>query len=166
MIALGAIVILAGLVVLVVEAHISTGGVLGVAAVMAVAAGAGLIIAGSGAALLVAVPVSVVLAVGGLAVVAAVARKVLTARAEAVRTGPSSLLGTPATVRAWSGSEGQVAVDGTLWRARMGPGYENDPPPVPGEVLIVEHLDGLTLSLHRRQSWEVGPSWPPSSLSW
>jgi membrane-bound ClpP family serine protease len=163
-IALGVIVVLAGLAVLVVEAHVSTAGVLGLAGMMAVAAGIGLIIASSGAGLLLAVPVSIVLAITGAVATAIMARKILVARREALRTGPSSLIGTTATVRTWSGDEGQVATDGTLWRARMSYGWEH-PLPVPGQMVIVAELDGLTLSVRRPHAWEVVPVWVPSSLS-
>lgn len=163
-ISLGVIVVLAGLAVLVIEAHASTAGVLGLAGVMAAAAGIGLMIAGSGAGLVLAVPVSIMLAVAGMAATVIMARKVLAARDEAVRTGPSSLIGATATVRTWSGDEGQVATDGTLWSARMSYGWE-DPPPLPGQTVIVAELDGLTLSVRRPHPWEVAPVWVPSSLS-
>jgi len=163
-IALGAVLVLAGLAVLVIEAHVSTAGVLGVAGVLAAAAGVGLIIAGFGAALVVAVPVAVVAACAGMVAIAVVAQKVIAARNQLVRVGPSALIGVTATVRTWSESEGQVAADGTLWRARVSWGWE-DPPPVPGETVVVNELDGLTVSVRRPHPWEVAPVWVPSSLS-
>ena len=164
MIALGVIVVLAGLAILVIEAHISTAGVLGLAGVMAVAAGFGMIIASSGGGAAVAVPVSIALAVVGLVTVAAIARKVFAARAKAVRTGPSGLIGAMATVKTWSRDEGQVAADGTLWRARLSYGWD-DPLPLPGQPVVISELDGLTVSVRRPDPWEVIPVWAPSSLS-
>jgi membrane-bound ClpP family serine protease len=164
MLALGVIVVLAGLAVLVIEAHVPTAGVLGVAGVMAAAAGIGLIIAGSGAALVVAVPVAVAMAGIGVVAVAIVAHKVVVARHQLVRVGPSALIGTTATVRTWSGKEGQVAAEGTLWRAQVSWGWE-DPPPAPDEIVVVNELDGLTVSVRRPHPWEVAPVWVPSSLS-
>lgn len=164
MIALGAIVVLAGLAVLVIEAHVSTAGILGLAGVFAIAGGAGLIIVGSGAGLVVAIPVAVLLALVGVLAAMAVARKVVAAHGRAVRTGREHLVGTLATVRTWEGAEGQVAADGTLWRARASCLWE-DPPPAVGEMVIVNELDGLTLSVRRPDPWEVDPVWLPSSPS-
>ncbi|MDN5795645.1 MAG: NfeD family protein [Intrasporangium sp.] len=146
MVLLGAVVVLAGLAVVVIEAHVMTGGVLAVAGAMAVAAGAGLMMAGLGAALVVTVPVAI--AIAGLGVLGTIvaARKVTVARRQALRTGPTALVGTVATVQAWDLQEGQVAADGTLWRAVLSGDWQ-DTRPVPGETVIIETLDGLTLSV-------------------
>lgn len=164
-IVLGAVVLLAGLTVLVIEAHVTSGGVLGVAGVMAGAAGVGLMIAGSGAAPVVAVPVSIALAVLGMMMLAVVAHKVMAARGQAALTGAQRMIGTAATVRTWSGDEGQVVLGGTLWRARVSYGWDDGPQLIPGDIVIVDQLAGLTLSVRRRQPWETDRSWLPSSLS-
>ena len=166
MVVLGAVMILVGLGVLVLEAHLATAGVLAVGGVMVSAAGVGVVIAGSGVSLFVAVPVAVVLSLIGLVVVMMVAREVLVARRQEIRTGPSALVGTAAKVRSWDveQDEGQVAADGTLWRAVPAYGWE-DPRPVPGQVVVIDELDGLTLSIRRPHAWEVTPVWTPSSLS-
>lgn len=163
-IAFGVVLVLVGLAVLVVEAHVSTAGLLAVPGVMAAAAGIGLILAGLGAALVIAVPVAVALAALGLVAVAIMAHKVVAARNQPIRLGPSALLGATATVRVWSGEEGQVVADGTLWRARATWDWEG-PPPALGEAVVVDALDGLTVSIRRRYPWEVAPVWTPSSLS-
>ena len=160
MVVLGLIVVLAGLAVVVIEAHASTGGVLAVAGVMAVAAGVGLIMAGSGAPLVLTIPVAVVLAVLGVLGIMLMARKVVAAGNQSPRTGPTALIGTVATVRLWEAStgrpvatvrtwnheEGQVVADGTLWRAVLSGDWQ-DSRPIPGERVTVETLDGLTLSV-------------------
>lgn len=143
---LGAVVVLVGLVVVVIEAHASTGGVLAVAGVMAVAAGVGLIMAGSGAALVFTIPVAVLLAVLGVLGVMLMARKVVVAGKQSLRTGATALIGTVATVRTWSQEEGQVTADGTLWRAVLSGDWQ-DSRPVPGETVVVDTLDGLTMSV-------------------
>lgn len=164
MLALGTVLLLVGLSVLVLEAHVSTAGLLGGAGVMAAAAGMGLIIAALGATLVVAVPVSVVAAGAGLTALTVTAHKVLLARQQDVRTGPSCLIGATATVRTWSDTEGQVIADGTLWSARASWGWE-DPPPAPGDTVVINELVGLTVSIRRPHPWEVPPVWVPSSLS-
>lgn len=157
-IALGAALVLVGLIVLVIEAHAAVGGVLGIAGVLTSAVGIGLLIGGSGAGPLVAIPVSVVVAAGGVGAVAVIARKVMTAWQSDAKSGPSRLVGSPAIVCSWSGNEGQVAADGALWRACAGLGWDDETVPAPGESVIIEQLKGLTLSVRRRQSWELDSS--------
>lgn len=164
MVTLGVVLIVVGLAVLVAEAHLPTAGVLGLAGVMTSAAGAGVLIAGVGASLFLAVPVAVAVALGGAAATLWMAREVFVAHRRAVRTGPSALIGTAATVRTWDDGQGQVSAEGTLWRARMSY-WSEGPEPAPGETVIVDELDGLTLSVHRPDAWEVMPTWKPSSPS-
>jgi membrane-bound serine protease (ClpP class) len=163
-IALGAVVVVVGLALLVIEAHISTAGILGLAGALGTVGGIGLILAGSGAGLVVAIPVSAVLGIACLIVGTMVTHEIRAARVEAVRTGPETLIGALGTVRTWSGDEGQVAADGTLWSARRSVLW-SDPPPTPGEKVIINELAGLTVSVRRPYPWEVAPVWTPSSLS-
>ncbi len=146
LVVLGAVLVLAGLAVVVIEAHVTTGGVLAVAGVMAIAAGAGLIMAGSGAALVLTIPVAALLAALGVTGIILTARKVLSAGSQQLRTGPTALVGTVATVRTWSQLEGQVTAEGTLWRAVLSRDWQ-DKRPVPGETVVVDTLDGLTMSV-------------------
>jgi membrane-bound serine protease (ClpP class) len=161
---LGALLMAAGLAVVVAEAHASTGGLLGVVGLLAAAVGIALTMAGSGISLLVAVPVAAALALTGAGATLLVAREVMKARRQAVRTGPTALIGRPATVRTWSYREGQVAAEGSLWQARLAYGW-TDPRPVPGETVVISELDGLTVSIRRPHPSEELPVWSPSSQS-
>jgi len=67
------------------------------------------------------------------------------------RGGAEGLLGRVGDVRA----SGQVFVDGALWRAR--PWSREEPPLRPGEPVVVERVDGLTLTVRRAEEWEVAP---------
>ena len=72
-----------------------------------------------------------------------VGRKVLAAhRDEPVRTGPEELVGARADVRTPLDPEGQVWIEGALWRARLA-GDEGSPQP--GDRVVVEAVEGLTL---------------------
>lgn len=165
-VALGAVLIAVGVAVVVVEAHASTGGVLGLAGVLAAVAGIGLALAGAGIALVVAVPVVVVLALAGVLATLMMAHKVVVAGRQAVRTGPSALIGRAALVRTWQGDTGQVVADGALWGARRAFGWSG-PDPVPGQTVMVSELDGLTLAVRKPFVWEeMLLVWKPSSLSW
>lgn len=72
-----------------------------------------------------------------------VGRKVLAAhRDEPVRTGSEELVGARAEVRTSLDPEGQVWIEGALWRARL----SGDGGPLrPGDRVTVEAVDGLTL---------------------
>jgi membrane-bound serine protease (ClpP class) len=72
-----------------------------------------------------------------------VGRKVLAAhRDEPVRTGPEELIDARAEVRTPLDPEGQVWIEGALWRARLrGDGGA----PRPGDRVVVEAVEGLTL---------------------
>lgn len=164
MVVVGAIVVLIGLAVLVVEAHSPTGGVAGIGGVLAAAAGVGLVLAGSGVTLFVTVPVSVLLALAGLIATLMIVGEVAVARRRPLQAGPDTLAGTTATIRSWSGDSGQVAADGTLWSARLSFGWE-DPAPRVGEVVVIDRLDGLNVTIRRPTPWEVTPRWKPSSPS-
>jgi len=72
-----------------------------------------------------------------------VTRKVLAAhRDEPVRTGAEELVGSRAEVRTPLDPEGQVWADGALWRARLAEGGGHVRP---GDRVVIEALDGLTL---------------------
>ncbi|TWP37860.1 NfeD family protein [Leekyejoonella antrihumi] len=161
---LGAIVVLIGLISLVIEAHVSTAGVLGAVGVLGVAGGIGAILAGSGVGLFITIPIAVVLAAAGLLTMAMVAGEVVLARRQPLKSGPEALVGQRATIHSWNVCEGMIAADGTLWQARLAFGWE-DPQPTVGQTVVINELDGLTLSVRRPTPWEVQPTWKPSSLS-
>jgi membrane-bound serine protease (ClpP class) len=72
-----------------------------------------------------------------------VGRKVLAAhRDQPVRAGREELIGAPAEVRTSLDPEGQVWIEGALWRARLaGDGTALRP----GDRVTVEAIEGLTL---------------------
>lgn len=72
-----------------------------------------------------------------------VGRKVWSAHTEEpVRAGREELVGAWAEVRTSLDPEGQVWIEGALWRARLAGGGE---PPRPGDRVRVEAVEGLTL---------------------
>ena len=72
-----------------------------------------------------------------------ITRKVLAAhREQPVRGGHEELIGAPAQVRTSLDPEGQVWIEGALWRARL----SGDGGPLrPGDRVTVEAVEGLTL---------------------
>jgi membrane-bound ClpP family serine protease len=149
----GLALVLVGVALLVAEAHVS-GGVVGVLGGIALAGGAALAIGGAGAgvALVVAAMVAAVAVTG--AWLAVVARKSLVARRRQVASGREALSGRTGVVRSWTGEDGQVFVDGALWRAR--PAWEEGALRE-GDHVVVEQIHGLTLSVRRAEEWELQP---------
>ncbi len=83
--------------------------------------------------------------VGFLSAVTAyvVGRKVLRAQTDnPIGTGRETMIGSEVEVRATLDPEGQVWSDGALWRARLS---DERVPARPGDRVVVEAVDGLTL---------------------
>jgi membrane-bound serine protease (ClpP class) len=155
MTALGFALLLVGAALVVAEAHVP-GGVLGVLGGVALVAGGVIVIGalGGGAALAVPVGVGAGAAAGGFALVAA--RKAAEARRARVSSGAEALFGRVGVVRRWDDPAGQVFVDGALWRARREP--EDEPDVVglrEGDPVVVQRVNGLTLSVRRAEDWEL-----------
>jgi membrane-bound serine protease (ClpP class) len=139
------VVALVGVALLVAELLLSTGGVLA-------ALGAAGLIAGGVIALTAdsdasaadwAGPALITLGVLSAVSFYFIGRKVLEAhREQPVRAGHEELIGAPAEVRTSLDPEGQVWIEGALWRARLaGDGAALRP----GDRVTVEAIEGLTL---------------------
>jgi membrane-bound ClpP family serine protease len=137
------------------EAHVPSGGLLGSAAVAAVIGG--ILLAVTGAGLSLAIALTVALAAGAVAAgyLWIVLHKALAARRRAVRSGAGRLVGRVGEVRAVPAPVGQVFLDGALWRARLW--RDDDAVLERGDPIVVECVDGLTLTVRRAEDWEVAP---------
>jgi membrane protein implicated in regulation of membrane protease activity len=85
-----------------------------------------------------------------------VVHKALAVSRRAVRSGAEGLVGRVGEVRATPSPLGQVFLDGALWRARLWVGDE-DATLERGDPIVVERVDGLTLTVRRAEEWEVAP---------
>jgi membrane-bound ClpP family serine protease len=152
MVEFGVALVVVGAVLLVAEAHVP-GGVLGATGGVTLALGAALALAGAGggAAVIVAAVLGA-LAVSGLWLGIAT-RKTLAARRLRSPSGRDALTGRCGVVRSWQNGDGQVFVDGALWRAR--PSWpDSDEHLAPGDAVVVERVNGLTLAVRRAEEWE------------
>jgi membrane-bound serine protease (ClpP class) len=138
------------------EAHVPSHGALGGSAAVAAAAGIALVVAGAGLGTAAAIAAGLVAGLVCAAYVLLVVRKALAVRRTRVRSGPEGLVGRVGEVRAAPAPLGQVFLDGALWRARLWPGDE-DAVPQRGDPIVVERVDGLTLTVRRAEEWEVAP---------
>jgi membrane-bound serine protease (ClpP class) len=152
---LGIGLLLAGVVLLVAEAHITSGGVLGALGVAAAVGGTVLAVegAGGGLALGLVLALLVALVAGGALVLAA--RAISRSAPRLARRGRDAVIGAQGRAREALGADGgRVLVDGALWQARNA---DPDEPVGAGDPVVVERIDGLTLTVHRAQTWELHP---------
>jgi len=151
---LGVILVIVGAVLMVAEAHVPSHGVLSTGAAAALTAGVVLALTGAGAAGGAVVAAGVTVALAGLALAWLLLVKSLAARRLAVRSGPQALAGRVATVRTVPAPVGQVQLDGALWRARIWD-LEEGAPVAEGSAVVVESVDGLTLTVRPAEEWEM-----------
>ncbi len=129
---------------LVAEAHLSTYGALGTAGVAAFVAAIVLAVLDSGGSLALAFALTVPIAALIIALGLVCIRKALTVSRWRARGGAEGLIG-------------HVAIDGELWRARRGWAEEDEPAPGEGDPVVVDQVQGLTLSVRRAEVWVVEP---------
>ena len=149
MFALGLLLVLVGALLVAAEAHVPSHGALGAGAVAALAAGVALLFTAAGSAALVAVFAALGVAAGGTGWLYVLVRKALATRRLQAR---NTLIGRVGIARA----PDCVFVDGALWRARQW-GLEGEAPIARGDPVVVEHVNGLTLTVRPAEEWEVAP---------
>ena len=134
---------LIGAALLLTELLLPTGGVLAVLGAAGLVAGGVVALESGDDGADVIGPALITLGVLSLVTFFVVARKVLEAhRDEPVRTGSEEIVGARAEVRSPLDPEGQVWLEGALWRARLADG--NRPVQV-GDRVTVDAVEGLTL---------------------
>jgi membrane-bound ClpP family serine protease len=157
MTALGVSLLLIGGILILVEAHVPTLGVLGAPGVVALTAGAVLAVLGLGGGVLLGVVAALLVAGAAGGALAVTVGKGAAVRRRRVRAGPESLMGRVGVVRSWDGASGCVLVDGTLWTARRSVLDDGDDGLElhAGDKVVVDHLDGLTVGVRRAEEWEL-----------
>jgi membrane-bound ClpP family serine protease len=153
--ALAAIFLVWGAALMVAEAHMPSHGALGTAAAAALTAGVVLALSSAGASTGAVLAGGVAMALAGFALAWLLLAKSLAARRLAVRTGPQTLVGRLATVRSVPAPLGQVQIDGALWRARLWDLDQGGQPVAEGGAVVVESVDGLTLTVRPAEEWEM-----------
>ena len=114
-----------------------------------------LALSGAGAPVGAAVAAGVAVALAGLVLAWLLLVKSLAARRLAVRSGSRALVGRVAVVRSIPAPIGRVQLDGALWRARLWELEEDGAPVAEGSAVVVESIDGLTLTVRPAEEWEV-----------
>jgi membrane-bound serine protease (ClpP class) len=153
---LSVVLMIAGALLLVAEAHVASYGVLGVAGVLALAGGAVLAVDAAGGSVAVALAFAIPVAVVLIALMVVAGRKALALRRRRPKGGSTGLIGCVGVVRRAPSPVGAVLVEGELWRARNSWG-DGEPVLREGEHVVVEQVHGLTLAVRRAEEWEVLP---------
>jgi membrane-bound serine protease (ClpP class) len=153
MLGLGIALLVVGTALLIAEAHVVSYGILGAAGLAAMVLGAALAIDAAGGGLVPILAIVLALGLGGGALLLAALRRVAAVSRGKARTGAETLVGRIGVVRAAPAPLGQVFVDGALWRARVA--LEEDETLHPGEPVVVERVNGLTLAVRRAEEWEL-----------
>jgi hypothetical protein len=86
--------------------------------------------------------------------------KSLAAHGLPVRSGRRAVVGGVATVRSVPTPSGQVQIDGALWRARLPDLQEEGAPVAEASAVVVESVDGLTLTVRPAEEWVVSGARP------
>lgn len=148
--------LVAGAALLIAEAHVVSYGVLGTAGIAALVTGGVMAVEAAGGSVALALALFFPVAVGLLALMFVAGRKSLEVGRRRPRGGATGLIGRIGVVRRALTPIGDVLVEGELWRARRS--WADDEPALrEGEYVVVEQLDGLTLSVRRAEEWEVMP---------
>jgi membrane protein implicated in regulation of membrane protease activity len=137
--------------------RLRTYGLLAMLGVGVLTAGIALAVFESLAVLMLAIVVGVSLTVAASGLVIVAVHKSWIASRRRVDCGAEGLVGQVGVVRRSLDPLGHVAVDGELWRARRSWADADEPPPGEGDAVVVDRVDGLTLSVRRAEVWEVEP---------
>jgi len=153
--AIAAILVITGAALMVAEAHMPTHGILSTGAAAALTAAVVLALSGAGAPVGAVVAAGVAVALAGLGLAWLLLVTSLAARRLAVRSGPRALVGRVAIVRSVPAPIGRVQLDGALWRARVWELEGDGAPMAEGSAVVVESIEGLTLTVRPAEEWEV-----------
>jgi membrane protein implicated in regulation of membrane protease activity len=156
MTALGLALIGVALVLLLAEAHLSTGGLVGACASAAAIGGVALLLLAAGAGATAVLIVALCAAGTAMSLLLLARRRILRPLRARPRTGREALVGHVGVVRSSGGPEAQVFIDGSLWRAEPSP-IDQETALHEGDRVVVERVNGLTLCVRKAEEWELNP---------
>jgi len=154
MTALGIALIVVALALLLAEAHMSSGGIIGSVACAAAIGGVVLLLLAAGASAAVVLIVALCAAAAATSLLLLARRRILLAQARRPRTGSEALVGHVGVVRSIGDHEAHVFVDGSLWRAERS-ALADETELREGDRVVVESVDGLTLGVRKAEQWEL-----------
>jgi membrane protein implicated in regulation of membrane protease activity len=153
--ALGVVLVAAAIIMALVEAHASTGGLIAGIGVVALVCGVVFLSAGAGVGALGVIAVAAVVLAASLGALYVLGRSLVSVRSLRPRSGPEAMVGHVGVVRGGS-SAPRVYVDGSLWRAS--PSVLDEGAALhDGDRVVVERVSGLTLGVRKAEEWELYP---------
>jgi membrane-bound ClpP family serine protease len=152
----GLVLIFAAAVLLLAEAHMSTGGLMAACASVAAVAGVVVLLVAAGAGAVLVLVVGLCAAAGAVSLLLLARRRILLPLRARPRTGREALVGHLGVVRANGGPEPEVFLDGSLWRAEASPIHQESELH-DGDRVVVESVNGLTLRVRKAEQWELNP---------
>jgi membrane-bound ClpP family serine protease len=156
MTALGIALLCAALVLMLAEAHLSTGGVIAATGSLAAVGGSAVLLVAAGVGAGVVVVVAATVAALALSTLMFARRRILRPLRARPRTGREALVGHVGVVRSIDAATAQVFIDGSLWRAEPDE-IHHDTELHDGDRVVVEHVNGLTLRVRKAEEWELNP---------
>jgi membrane protein implicated in regulation of membrane protease activity len=155
MLAVGVVLLVVAVVLLLAEAHLTTGGLIASGALVALVSGVTLLLLGGGAGWLAVLAVAGAVLVASLAGLTVIGRSLLSVRTLRPRSGAQAMVGHIGVARI-GGPAVRVFVDGGLWRAQ--PSLLEDGSALhDGDRVVVERVTGLTLGVRKAEEWELSP---------
>jgi membrane-bound serine protease (ClpP class) len=154
MTAFGLVLIGAAVLLVLAEAHLSTGGLIGALASLACVAGVIALLLASGASATVVVVLALCVASVTMSLLVLARRRILGPLRVRPRTGREALIGQLGVVRASGALDAQVFINGSLWRAEPNP-IDEESELQAGERVVVERVNGLTLCVRKAEEWEL-----------
>ncbi len=155
MLTVGVILLVVAVLLMLGEAHMSTGGLIASVAVLALTGAVTLLLLSAGAGLLAPLAGAAGVLAPSLVGLLVLRRSLRSARSRRPRAGAEAMIGHVGVLRAGTAGA-RVFVDGGLWRARPGP-LEDASALHDGDRVVVERIDGLTLGVRRAEEWELNP---------
>jgi membrane-bound serine protease (ClpP class) len=152
MLALGIALLASGVALRVAEAH-APGGVLGTLGAIAAVAGTIIAVSAADGGIVLALVLAVIVAAAAAAWLYVAAIAIGRTARRRVSSGSEALIGACGEARSTLDADpGRVFVDGALWRART---CFDEETLEPGDPVVVERIDGLTLTVRKAEPWEV-----------
>ena len=146
--------VVVALALLLAEAHLSTGGLIGACASVAAVGGVVLLLLAAGAGAVAVLIVALCAAAASMSLLLLARRRILRPLRLRPRTGREALVGHVGVVRCSDGAEAQVFLDGSLWRAEPSP-IHHETELHNGDRVVVERVNGLTLCVRKAEEWEL-----------
>jgi membrane protein implicated in regulation of membrane protease activity len=153
MFAVGLIAVVIAVVLMLFEAHASTGGLVGALAVCALVGGVALLLSSAAVGVLAVVAVSGGVSLAGVGGLVMLARRLRPDGHARPRSGVQAMVGHLGVIRA-EGSQARVFVDGALWRIQPSP-LEGETNLQDGDRVVIEYVNGLTLHVRKAEELEL-----------